>query len=141
LPELERGLLADGDDDAVGLEQHFGALDGHGAPSAALVGGAELGALAPEQDPTTRTGDFVEVFGTLDESHARAEARRCMVCGTCGNCRACIDLFGCPAFGLQGGQVHIDPHICTACGMCAELCPNGAIVHVPATETASPTQS
>ncbi len=72
--------------------------------------------------------------GALTEAQARAEAARCMVCGRCGNCRACLDLFGCPAFHLDAaGAIRIDPQLCNGCGQCADLCPNGAIRPVPST--------
>ena len=69
-----------------------------------------------------------EVVQSLDAAAARAEAARCLACGKCGNCRSCIDLFGCPAFFLEeDGRPQIDPALCTSCGVCAALCPNGAI--------------
>ncbi|MHC4839626.1 MAG: FAD-dependent oxidoreductase [Planctomycetota bacterium] len=81
----------------------------------------------PELDFNQRKNSFTEVMGTLTEEQARSEAERCMICGTCGNCRACLDLFGCPAFALENGKPCIDPELCTACGVCPQFCPNGAI--------------
>jgi NADPH-dependent glutamate synthase beta subunit-like oxidoreductase len=77
-----------------------------------------------------RTSSFSEVVAPLTEEQARAEAARCLACGVCGNCRACIDLFGCPAFFIdkRDGRPQIDPKICTGCGVCAAFCPNGAIM-------------
>jgi NADPH-dependent glutamate synthase beta subunit-like oxidoreductase/ferredoxin len=77
-----------------------------------------------------RTRDLSEVVLPLKEHQAKAEAARCMVCGLCGNCRTCIDLFGCPAFFVEEGRLHIDPELCMGCGVCAEICPNSAIVKV-----------
>jgi heterodisulfide reductase subunit A-like polyferredoxin len=62
------------------------------------------------------------------ESEARAEARRCLMCGLCGNCRACIDTQGCPALVLAGRHVEIDASLCASCGVCLSACSNGAIV-------------
>ncbi len=102
---------------------------------------AERGALLARVDRTRpaaaqqlghaqRTAGFDEVIGTLSEEQAQTEANRCVVCGQCGNCRACIDLFGCPAILLDNHQVTIDPQLCSACGVCAAFCPNSAIERV-----------
>ncbi|HEC11479.1 MAG TPA: hypothetical protein ENI86_18225 [Acidimicrobiales bacterium] len=82
---------------------------------------------APEVDPLRRRTNFEEVVGVLTEEEARAEAARCLVCGLCGNCNSCLDLFGCPAFRLEGNLIEIDPLLCVGCGVCAQFCPNGAI--------------
>ena len=83
-------------------------------------------ALIPTLNPDPRDSS-AEIVGALDEPAARAEARRCMLCGSCASCRVCIDTFGCPAFISVGPKVQIDPDQCTGCGDCAILCPNGAI--------------
>ena len=70
---------------------------------------------------------FDEVVGVLTEQAARKEAERCMICGQCGNCSACIETFGCPAFYLRDGLIKIDEALCVGCGVCVSLCPNGAI--------------
>lgn len=89
--------------------------------------------VPPELDPLTRTGCCDEAVGTFDEESARAEAARCLFCGLCGNCRACLDLFGCPAFLLDGERIEIDPGLCVSCDVCAQFCPNGALAPGPAT--------
>lgn len=76
---------------------------------------------------TQALGGFEEVTHSLTEAQAKLEASRCLACGWCGNCRACIDLFGCPAFREQDGKAFIDGALCNGCGVCADLCPNGAI--------------
>jgi len=91
-----------------------------GFPPAARIQPAEL-------DPLARSSTGDEVVAALTEEEARAEAGRCLSCGMCGNCRSCIDLFGCPAFYMDGGHVAIDPALCNGCGVCAYICPNQAI--------------
>jgi TPP-dependent indolepyruvate ferredoxin oxidoreductase alpha subunit len=84
--------------------------------------------IGPEELPArARTAGFEEVVRALSDEQARAEAARCLMCGTCGNCRACIDLFGCPAIREEEGWIVIDRGLCTGCGVCEKLCPNGAI--------------
>jgi len=84
-------------------------------------------AVPPALDAAERIAGFGEVVGTLSEAQAQAEAARCMVCGHCANCRACIDLFGCPAFYIEDAQIRIDESLCNGCGVCAQFCPNDAI--------------
>ena len=43
-------------------------------------------------------------------------------------CNACIRLLGCPAISQEAGKAIIDPTMCTGCGLCAQICPYGAIV-------------
>lgn len=60
---------------------------------------------------------------------AKAEAARCLQCGTCANCRACIALTGCPALKWREGVgPEVISGLCNGCGLCAAVCPNGAIV-------------
>lgn len=79
----------------------------------------------PVHGVTARPRDPAPLF---DEEEARADAARCAACGRCGNCRLCIDLLGCPAITWTEGRVGIDAGLCNGCGVCADLCPNGAIV-------------
>lgn len=46
----------------------------------------------------------------------------------CQNHRDCIGDLGCPAFYLKDDRVHIDPDICIGCALCAQVCPEHAIV-------------
>jgi Pyruvate/2-oxoacid:ferredoxin oxidoreductase delta subunit len=83
----------------------------------------------PELEQRARARSMTEVVGAFSEADARAEAMRCLMCGKCGNCRACIDVLGCPAIAMdpKGGHVVVDPTWCIGCGVCADLCSNGAM--------------
>jgi indolepyruvate ferredoxin oxidoreductase, alpha subunit len=42
--------------------------------------------------------------------------------GRCTECHACLDI-GCPALGVTGaGRPVVDPNLCIACGLCAQVC-------------------
>ncbi len=47
----------------------------------------------------------------------------------CNGCRLCIKQLGCPAivFDVDEKKARIDPLLCTACGVCAQVCPFNAI--------------
>jgi len=48
-------------------------------------------------------------------------------------CTACLDACPLSAIASLGDTVEIDPHVCGGCGLCAALCPTGAIEYqVPA---------
>lgn len=48
----------------------------------------------------------------------------------CKNHRDCINDLGCPAFYLEAEQVRIDPDLCVGCAVCAQICPEHAILPV-----------
>ena len=53
---------------------------------------------------------------------------RCFIdAGKCINCKKCIREIGCPALITADGKVAIDVNLCTGCGLCAQICPVGAI--------------
>ncbi|MCP4009833.1 MAG: FAD-dependent oxidoreductase, partial [Proteobacteria bacterium] len=55
------------------------------------------GHLPPEE----RTSHFHEVDAVLSEDQARAEAARCLECGICSECNACVDACGFDAIDLN----------------------------------------
>jgi NADPH-dependent glutamate synthase beta subunit-like oxidoreductase len=98
------------------------------------------GAEMPQASPTERIKDFRQVELGLDEAQARAEAERCLACGLCASCNACLDTFACPAILLdERGKNAIDEALCDGCGICIQLCPNDAIeqVEIPERERVS----
>ncbi len=46
----------------------------------------------------------------------------------CQNHRDCINLLACPAMYLDGEQVEIDENLCIGCSVCAQVCPENAIL-------------
>jgi indolepyruvate ferredoxin oxidoreductase alpha subunit len=54
----------------------------------------------------------------------------CKISEKCTNCMACVRLLGCPALILDNRNLYIDEDLCTGCGLCASVCPYGAIEQV-----------
>jgi len=48
----------------------------------------------------------------------------------CKNHRDCINLIACPAMYLDGEQVEINKDLCIGCSVCAQICPENAILPV-----------
>jgi len=53
-----------------------------------------------------------------------------MVSDRCRNHRNCLNDLGCPAFYVENQKVCINPDLCAGCSICAQICPEGAIVPV-----------
>jgi indolepyruvate ferredoxin oxidoreductase alpha subunit len=61
-------------------------------------------------------------------SLGRASKRVFAVSDKCKNHRICVDELGCPAMYIQDGRVRINPGQCTGCAVCAQVCPENAIL-------------
>jgi len=48
----------------------------------------------------------------------------------CGCNRLCTRLFQCPGliWDKEAGKAKIDEAVCTGCGLCVDICPEGAII-------------
>jgi indolepyruvate ferredoxin oxidoreductase alpha subunit len=56
-----------------------------------------------------------------------AELLTCRINDKCTDCMACIRLLGCPALIVEEDKVGINEALCSACGLCASICPYQAI--------------
>ncbi len=45
----------------------------------------------------------------------------------CIQCKKCINELGCPAISVADQKISIDTSLCTGCGLCAQICPVGAL--------------
>ena len=89
--------------------------------------------VRPTLDILRRQSTFDEVQGTLDESNALFEARRCLSCGNCFECDNCYGV--CPDNAViklgPGKRFEFNYDYCKGCGLCVAECPCGAIKMVP----------
>jgi indolepyruvate ferredoxin oxidoreductase alpha subunit len=46
----------------------------------------------------------------------------------CKNHRVCVNELACPAFFIEDNTVNIDPVMCVGCAVCAQICPENAIL-------------
>lgn len=75
------------------------------------------------------------VCATYDKKSAAAATHEIVVdpelCAgeDCGCDRFCSRVLGCPGnrFDFSTGHAYVDPDYCNACGLCAQLCPRGAL--------------
>ncbi len=84
-------------------------------------------------DVAARQTSFDEVIKGLDEDEALFESRRCLSCGNCFECDACLG--ACPEDAViklgAGKRYRFDYQKCTGCAVCFEQCPCGAIEMIP----------
>ena len=89
--------------------------------------------MRPMLDIIRRQSTFDEVQGSLDESNALFEARRCLSCGNCFECDNCYGV--CPDNAVikhgPGKGFDFNYDYCKGCGICVAECPSGAIKMVP----------
>jgi indolepyruvate ferredoxin oxidoreductase alpha subunit len=61
-----------------------------------------------------------------------AKHRPFHVSSKCKKHMDCINSLACPAFFIWDDKVQIDPNLCTGCAVCAQICPENAILPVKA---------
>ncbi len=64
----------------------------------------------------------------FDKSRGKLVGRPFYVSDRCKNHRNCINELGCPAFYVEQDRVRINSTLCTGCGVCAQVCPENAIL-------------
>jgi len=64
----------------------------------------------------------------LDKSLKKLVGKPFYISDRCKNHRDCIKDLGCPAFYLEDDRVKINPTLCTGCSVCAQVCPEHAIM-------------
>lgn len=91
-------------------------------------------AAAALEEAQRQTGPSVVVFKAPCALMLTREKRRkgikttsLIVSDQCTGCMSCIRLLGCPAIELKEGKPQINEILCTACGLCLQVCPSKAI--------------
>lgn len=62
------------------------------------------------------------------KSLKKAMGKPFYVSDKCKNHRTCVNELACPAFFIEDNRVHIDPIQCVGCTICAQICPENAIL-------------
>ena len=95
--------------------------------------------LQPRATLESRLHDFGEVVQGFSEREALLEAKRCLSCGNCFECDACLG--ACPERAITklgpGLRYAFDYDRCTGCAVCFEQCPSHAIQLRPEPAVAS----
>ncbi len=73
-----------------------------------------------------------EICTLYAKSLKKAKSRPFTINDKCKNHRNCVNLLGCPAFFIENERVKIDPVMCAGCAVCAQICPENAIVPLKA---------
>ena len=66
-----------------------------------------------------------------------AKQRPFYVSDKCKNHRNCINDLGCPAFFIEKERIRIDADMCVGCAVCAQICPENAILPLKDGKTAA----
>ena len=82
-------------------------------------------------------GPSAVIFRSPCVQLSRPDAPALIDAGKCTGCKKCIAEIGCPGIGFDvdaagprsgsRGQAFVDASLCTGCGLCADVCPFGAI--------------
>jgi indolepyruvate ferredoxin oxidoreductase alpha subunit len=68
------------------------------------------------------------------QSLKKAKGKSFYINEKCKDHRECVNELACPAFYIEGQRVHINADLCSGCAVCAQICPEKAIVPVRSKE-------
>ncbi|MGD9238735.1 MAG: indolepyruvate ferredoxin oxidoreductase subunit alpha [Desulfobacterales bacterium] len=77
-----------------------------------------------------------EACALYAQSLKKARGKPFYISEKCKNHRDCVNELACPAFYTEGEKVYINADLCTGCALCAQICPEKAIVPVRSKEKA-----
>lgn len=83
-------------------------------------------AVQAVKDAATHTGVRALIFRSPCIAVSRP-APAYVVDAGCIGCKKCIRDLGCPAIIFADGKASIETSLCYGCGLCAQICPTGAI--------------
>jgi indolepyruvate ferredoxin oxidoreductase alpha subunit len=69
-----------------------------------------------------------EICTLYGKSIKKTKVRPFYVSDKCKNHRNCISELACPAFLIEDEKVLINPNLCVGCAVCAQICPENAIL-------------
>lgn len=91
-------------------------------------------AIASVKEVAGKPGVKAILFSAPCIAKVKPEKPLYVIADACVRCKRCVKELGCPALLLKEKHVEIDPSLCTGCGLCAQLCPTGAIQEVTGCE-------
>lgn len=102
-------------------------LEGLGVQRIMTVNPLDLNeAVAAVQECMTLPGVKAIIFKSPCIAVSKTKSRM-HIFKQCIGCKKCIREIGCPAIIVREDRVTIDEGMCTGCGLCAQVCPVGAI--------------
>jgi Pyruvate/2-oxoacid:ferredoxin oxidoreductase delta subunit len=101
------------------------------APDQAMYGSSSLQEMeGPDVGSENLRFERVASPDPLDDGRQedlKAEAERCLSCGTCNLCRLCVRFCPDACISAHADKIEVDPDYCKGCGICAYECPRGVI--------------
>ena len=84
-------------------------------------------AIAAVKDAAAEEGVRAIIFRSPCIALEKRKATLKVDSDRCVGCKKCIKELGCPALSFKDKQAVIDAKLCTACGLCATVCPKNCI--------------